>query len=77
MSCTPDTPEAGATDLCDDNHDENLGNSFVFWGIAAVAAVAVASNFSRDRHSVKIKKQNCSKLINLALFSVFSVSNFD
>lgn len=45
MSCTPDTPEAGATDLCDDNHDENPGNSFVFWGIAAVAAVAVASNF--------------------------------
>lgn len=45
MPFTPDAPDAGARELCDDNPDEKLESSLVFWSIAAVAAVAVASNF--------------------------------
>ena len=60
MSCTPDAPEAGATELSDDNPDQKLESSFVFWSIAAVAAVAVASNFfstGRKENDILYTKQ--------------------
>ena len=38
---------------------------------------AVVNLYFRDRHSVKIKKQNCSEMINFAPFSAFSVFNSD